>query len=89
MNGRTPARKAEDRDHASHALRILTTLPEKQQEVLELKLRHYLSYREIAAVTGHSESNVGFLIHTGLKALRARLGAPDRPANPTSGGGVR
>ncbi len=82
-----PARKAEERDQASHALTVLASLPAKQQEVLELKLRHHLSYREIAAVTGHSETNVGFLIHTGLKALRARLGAPARPSS--SRGGAR
>lgn len=32
-----------------------------------------LSYREISAITGLSETNVGFLIHAGLKRLRERL----------------
>ena len=35
-----------------------------------------MSYREIGAVTSNSVSNVGFLLHTALKTLRARLRAP-------------
>jgi RNA polymerase sigma factor (sigma-70 family) len=46
------------------------SLPEGQREVLELKFASGLSYKEIAAVTGHSISNVGVLIHRGIGALR-------------------
>ena len=48
----------------------LRSLPEGQQEVLELKFASGLSYREIAAVTGHTITNVGVLIHRGIGALR-------------------
>jgi RNA polymerase sigma-70 factor (ECF subfamily) len=41
--------------------------------VLRLKFQHELSYREIAEKTGLSVSNVGFLMHTALRALRQRL----------------
>ncbi|MEZ6147070.1 MAG: sigma factor-like helix-turn-helix DNA-binding protein [Planctomycetaceae bacterium] len=38
-----------------------------------MKFQHGLSYREIAAVTDLTATNVGFLIHTGLKRLREQL----------------
>ena len=72
-----PARVSEQRDATSHVLKQLGRLPANQQEVLRLKFQHGLSYREIGAVTGLSETNVGFLIHTGLKTLRERLAARD------------
>ena len=51
----------------------LETLPANQQEVIRLKFQHGLSYKEISSVTGLSVSNVGFLMHTGIGALRERL----------------
>lgn len=68
-----PARKAESADSVSRVLRALSGLPENQREVLRLKFQHGLSYREIAGVTALSVTNVGFLIHRGLKSLRERL----------------
>jgi RNA polymerase sigma-70 factor (ECF subfamily) len=68
-----PAGAAEVRDEASRALTLLADLPENQREVIDLKFRHGLMYREIAEVTGLSVGNVGFLIHTGLQTLRGRL----------------
>jgi RNA polymerase sigma-70 factor (ECF subfamily) len=52
---------------------LLTHLSANQQEVIRLKFEGGLSYREISAVTGLTISNVGFLIHTGLKKVRAQL----------------
>jgi DNA-directed RNA polymerase specialized sigma24 family protein len=52
----------------------LSRLSRNQQEVIRLKFQHGLKYREIAEVTGLSVTNVGFLIHTGIKKLRAALG---------------
>jgi RNA polymerase sigma-70 factor (ECF subfamily) len=49
-------------------------LPKNQQEVIRLKFQHGLSYKEISTVTNLSVTNVGFLIHTGLKVLRERFG---------------
>ena len=51
-------------------------LTEKQQEVLRLKFQGGLSYAEISRVTGLSVSNIGYIIHTGVQALRARV-APE------------
>lgn len=58
----------------ANLLALLDTLPESQQEVIRLRLGVGLSYKQIAEVTGHTVSNVGFLMHTGLKALRERMG---------------
>lgn len=48
-------------------------LPENQQEVIRLKFQEGLSYREISDVTGLSVSNIGYLMHTGIKCLRERM----------------
>jgi RNA polymerase sigma-70 factor (ECF subfamily) len=68
-----PDEAAEQRDSVEHVLSLMAGLPANQQEVLRLKFQHSLSYREISAITGLSETNVGFLIHVGIKRLRERL----------------
>jgi len=70
-----PATEAERRDACGHILRVLDMLPANQQEVIRLKFQDGLSYREISRITRLSVSNVGFLIHTGIKTLRQRLKA--------------
>ncbi len=74
VSGETsPDQLAERRDAARHVLRLLDDLPPNQQEVIRLKFQNSLSYREISTVTGLSVSNVGYLIHIGLKTIRRRL----------------
>ena len=68
---------AETNDSSSHVLKLLARLTENQQEVIRLKFQHQMSYRQISAITGHSESNVGFLIHAGLKSIREKLATAD------------
>lgn len=63
----------EQQDSGGRVLELLEALPGNQQEVIRLKFQEGLSYREIAAVTGLSVSNVGFLLHTGLKTLREKM----------------
>lgn len=58
---------------SSQLLLLLERLPTNQQEVIRLKFQGGLKYREIAEVTGLSVSNVGVLLHTGLKRLRALM----------------
>jgi RNA polymerase sigma factor (sigma-70 family) len=77
-----PWRLVEDRESAGQALRLISSLPPRQQEVLLLKFQHGLSYKQIAHVTGLSVSNVGFLIHTAVKALRQKLGGNPRSESP-------
>ena len=68
-----PADAAELRDSAARVLAGLDALPDSQRDVIRLKFQNGFSYREISRISGHSVSNVGFLIHTGLKTLRKRL----------------
>jgi RNA polymerase sigma-70 factor (ECF subfamily) len=68
-----PAMAAERQEDASHASEMLNRLPEKQQEVLRLKIEHGLRYRQISEITGLSVSNVGYLLHQGLHTLRQQL----------------
>lgn len=65
-----PAQAAVRDDSESLAARLLDRLSLRQQEVIRLKFQHDLSYRDIARITRLSETNVGYLIHTGLKELR-------------------
>ena len=68
----------EKEEQLADVLKILNTLPANQQEVLRLKFQSDLSYTEISQITNLTVSNVGFLIHTGLKTIRER--AQSQPA---------
>ena len=63
----------EKEEQLADVLDILGTLPANQQEVIRLKFQADLSYLEISQVTSLSVSNVGFLIHTGLKTIREKV----------------
>lgn len=65
--------EVETQDASTRALVLLGRLPAAQQEVLRLRFHGGLSYKEIARVTGQSIGNVGWLMHMGLRALRAQL----------------
>ncbi len=69
----SPALAAEKNETASQILRLLGALPPNQREVIRLKFQSDLSYAEISRVTGHTVTNVGFLIHTGIKTLREKM----------------
>lgn len=76
----------ESENKASQILQLLSRLPANQQEVIQLKFQSDLSYKEIAEITGFSVSNVGFLIHTGIKKLRYLM---DESKNSQTRGGAR
>jgi len=76
-NGLAPPQDVQQRDEASHILRLLEKLPDNQREVIQLKFQSGLTYREISSVTDLSISNVGFLIHRGLKTIRQQLTPQD------------
>jgi RNA polymerase sigma-70 factor (ECF subfamily) len=65
-----PSESAESRDEAIWLMKLVDELPPNQREVIRLKFQSDMSYEEIAAVTGLSSGNVGFLLHHGLKRLR-------------------
>ncbi len=69
-----PAEELERRERFDEVLAFLERLPENQREVIRLKFQGDLSYKEIAEITGLSVSNVGFLIHTGIKRMRSLMG---------------
>lgn len=54
-------------------LEAIDQLPEKQREVLRLKFQQSMSYKEISALTGLKTGNVGFILHTAVKTLRAQF----------------
>ena len=68
-----PRRAAERADQRVQILSFLDRLPENQREVIRLKFEGDLSYKEISDVTDLSVSNIGFLIHAGIKKLRGLL----------------
>jgi RNA polymerase sigma-70 factor (ECF subfamily) len=69
----TPSKVVERNIQMSRVLSLLEELNEDQKEVIRLKFQDELSYAEISQITGHSVSNVGFLIHAGMKKVRERL----------------
>ena len=62
----------EREEQVSDVMNILGTLPANQQEVIRLKFQGDLGYLQISEITKLSVSNVGFLIHTGLKTIREK-----------------
>ena len=71
----SPHEELAQRETTSKVLSLLPRLPTNQQEVIRLKFQNELSYREIADVTGLTVTNVGFLLHVGIKRLRELLKA--------------
>ena len=67
-----PFERLEKQEAAGFLLRIVATLPPRQQEVIQLKFQNDLSYQQIAEITKTTANNVGVLIHTALKTLRQR-----------------
>jgi len=69
----SPEGALELREVAGQVASYLAGLPAREQEIVRLKFQEDLSYREIGEVLGLSVSNVGFLLHTAIKKLRARM----------------
>ncbi|MFN0066802.1 MAG: RNA polymerase sigma factor [Limisphaerales bacterium] len=75
-----PAAAAAAHDTGDALLGLLARLPGRQREVVHLRFQEQLSYAEIAEVTGLTATNVGFLLHTTLRALRRQLAELESPA---------
>jgi RNA polymerase sigma factor (sigma-70 family) len=67
-----PFERIEQREASGFLMKILATLPARQQEVLQLKFQNDLSYQQIAEITKTTANSVGVLIHTALKTLRQK-----------------
>jgi RNA polymerase sigma-70 factor (ECF subfamily) len=63
---------------SAEIVEALARLPERQRQVLFLRAWQELSYAEIAAALGTTESAVETLLFRGRNALAAQLGAPRR-----------
>jgi RNA polymerase sigma-70 factor (ECF subfamily) len=70
-----PSTVLEEKETVNEIFRILETLPKNQREVLYLKFQCDLSYKEISSITNLSVTNIGFLIHTAIKAVRKEVTA--------------
>ena len=77
-----PGVLAERQDSHDQVLKMMQALPDNQQEVVRLKFQNGMSYKEIAAVTDLTVSNVGFLLHTAINTLRARFVATKESLKP-------
>src|SRR5688572_12255572 len=63
----------DEKQTVSQILHIIETLPKNQREVVYLKFQCDLSYKEISEITKLSVTNVGFLIHTAVRAIRKQV----------------
>ena len=68
-----PGAELERSETTQRVLAAISALPSRQQEVIRLKFQEGLSYADIAAVTSLSVANVGFLLSTGLAAVRTQF----------------
>jgi RNA polymerase sigma-70 factor (ECF subfamily) len=73
-----PNEQLEQKEAAGFLMKIVATLPPRQQEVIQLKFQNDLSYEQIAEITKTNANNVGVLIHTALKTLRQRFANASR-----------
>jgi RNA polymerase sigma-70 factor (ECF subfamily) len=69
--GPTPEDLAVRRSDHERLGRLLAGRPERDRELLALKYGAEFTNREIARLTGLSESNVGTILHRAVEALRA------------------
>jgi RNA polymerase sigma factor (sigma-70 family) len=83
-----PSARLEQREANDGLLAALARLPRNQQECIRLKFQQGLSYQEISRVTALSVTNVGYLIHIGIRTLRERL-VPDEAGAPILAEGAR
>ncbi len=68
-----PGRTLERAEQHETVLRLIGKLPHNQQEVVRLKFQNGFSYQEISRITSLSVTNVGFILHTAIKALRQEM----------------
>jgi len=69
--GHTPEEIAERRSDEDRLGRLLARRTERERELLALKYGAEYTNRDIARMTGMSESNVGTILHRAVQALRA------------------
>ena len=68
----TPEAHAERGSDLARLARLTMNFPERDRELIALKYGAALSNRDIAQLTGLSESNVGTILHRTVQALRSQ-----------------
>ena len=68
-----PSQSSDTHELCDRVWHLVGSLSPNQQEVIRLKYIHDMSYKDIAAATGLSIGNVGFLMHVAIKKLREML----------------
>lgn len=69
-----PPEVAEEHELQAQVRALVRTLPEAQQAAVVLRFGQELSYAEVGAVLGKSESAARQLVHRAVTALRNKLG---------------
>jgi RNA polymerase sigma factor (sigma-70 family) len=75
-----PVAKLERAENLSRVGAAMAALPNRQREVLRLKVEAGLSYKDIAEVVNLSVGNVGFILHTAIAQIREQLSGPAQAA---------
>ena len=68
-----PPRQLERSEAVSLAMTCVRQLDPAEQQVVILRVQEGLSYKEISAITGRSEGNVGCILHHAVKSISASL----------------
>ena len=71
----SPAAVLEEKEDTLRLRGLLKSLPDRQRELVRLKFEAGLTYRDIAAATGLTVSNVGTLLHHAVQTLREQFHA--------------
>lgn len=70
---RGPDKRTEQVEEIDRMKLQIRDLPDRQQEILRLRLHDGLSYKQIAEVTGLTATNVGYLLHQAIAKLRSNM----------------
>lgn len=68
-----PESALEQRDQQARLLQAVATLDQREQDIIALRFASGLTNRQIADLTGLSDSNVGVILHRALRKLRHQL----------------
>ena len=71
--GMAPDELTDKRDAEALAWDMLKELPEREQQIVTLKVVENKSYKEIAEIMDLTTTNVGFILHTTMKKLAKSL----------------
>lgn len=72
-SGSEPGERASRGEEIDRMKSQMEHLPNRQQEILRLRLQDGLSYKQIAEVTGLTATNVGYLLHQAISKLRVKM----------------